>query len=184
MIERWETIAHYPEYLVSSEGRIKRLARKQTMPINNKEVLFKEHILKTHIIYQTEYYGRESVVLCKDGKPRTHSVARLVAEAFVKNHSNKPEVHHIDHNPLNNSVKNLMWVTREEQRDTHMAKAQQEHSKGRVAHNRLKIIYDGKEYDTYTELAKSIGCSQSAISQAKTRGQTTLKGKPIVFNLS
>lgn len=38
----------------------------------------------------------------------------LVAEAFIPNIENKPFVHHIDGNTLNNNVDNLMWVTKEE----------------------------------------------------------------------
>ena len=38
----------------------------------------------------------------------------LVAEAFVINPYNKPYVHHIDGDPLNNEYTNLMWVTKEE----------------------------------------------------------------------
>lgn len=37
-----------------------------------------------------------------------------IALAFIQNPENKTEVHHIDGNPANNSVSNLMWVTREE----------------------------------------------------------------------
>ncbi len=36
---------------------------------------------------------------------------RLVAELFLSNPENKPEVHHIDNNTQNNSVDNLQWVT-------------------------------------------------------------------------
>ena len=41
----------------------------------------------------------------------TKSPHRLVAKAFIANPDNLPEVHHIDGNPLNNNINNLMWVT-------------------------------------------------------------------------
>lgn len=49
-------------------------------------------------------------------KHKNKGVHRLVAEAFLPNPNNLEYVHHIDANPLNNHVNNLMWVSASENR--------------------------------------------------------------------
>lgn len=45
------------------------------------------------------------------GKSDTKSIHRIVAETFIPNQNNLPEVNHKDGNKQNNAVDNLEWVT-------------------------------------------------------------------------
>lgn len=51
------------------------------------------------------------VCLCKNGKITTYKTHRLVAQAFIANPDNLPEVNHKDENKTNNCVDNLEWCT-------------------------------------------------------------------------
>ena len=55
--------------------------------------------------------GYHRVGLSRDGKRKHYSVHRLVAEAFIPNPDNKPEVDHINQVRFDNRVENLRWVT-------------------------------------------------------------------------
>jgi hypothetical protein len=49
--------------------------------------------------------------LYKDGVRKTYGIHRLVAMAFLPSSDQSFEVNHKDHNPLNNNVENLEWIS-------------------------------------------------------------------------
>ena len=59
----------------------------------------------------TNRYGYLYVNLSKNGKYKSCVIHRLVAEAYLPNHSNLPDVDHIDNDKTHNYVNNLQWIT-------------------------------------------------------------------------
>ena len=51
------------------------------------------------------------VRLCKNGISKPYKVHRLVAEAYLPNPENLPQVDHIDGNKMHNFLNNLQWIT-------------------------------------------------------------------------
>ena len=61
--------------------------------------------------------GYIKIKICVGGRIYNRNIHRIVAETFIPNPENKPEVNHIDGNKHNNAVSNLEWTTRKENAD-------------------------------------------------------------------
>lgn len=108
MEEIWKDIRGYEGiYQVSTRGRVKALPRTVTDSLG-RTTKRNARILSTPPSVQTGY---PSINLTKDGVTKTHSVHRLVAEAFIPNPSGLPCVNHKDESRDNNNVENLEWCT-------------------------------------------------------------------------
>lgn len=65
---------------------------------------------KEHWTYGADANGYKLIMF----KGKSYRVHRLVAETFIPNSENKPQIDHIDRDPSNNDVENLRWVTAQE----------------------------------------------------------------------
>ena len=93
--EEWRPIAGFPNYQVSNRGIVMNLKTGRV------------------IKHGIDGAGYAFVALCKgDGtKPKQIKIHRLVAQAFIPNPLNLPQVNHIDECKTNNDVTNLEWCT-------------------------------------------------------------------------
>lgn len=111
--------------------------------------------------------GYLQCVLRIDGKSINRMIHRLVAEAYIPNPNNKPEVNHIDLNKINNNVDNLEWCTSKENKEHAIKNGrylnQSRHMKNKTGylHNRSIEVH---QYDKNMKYIRSFG-SQSEASR-------------------
>lgn len=100
--EIWVEIEDLP-YELSSNGTVRR---KKSTAYDWKN--------KTHVKPYINNKGYMCIHLYKNSKCHRFQIHRLLAQYFIPNPNNLPEVNHIDGNPLNNSLENLEWVTHQQ----------------------------------------------------------------------
>lgn len=106
--EKWKDIEEYEGlYQISNMGKIRSMDHYAS---NGKSIiLYKGKTKKLHTNKRTKYL---SVMLSKNNKDRRFYIHRLVAQAFIPNPQNLPQVNHIDGDKKNNCVNNLEWCSR------------------------------------------------------------------------
>ena len=100
MTEIWKKIKGFSNYEVSNMGRVRSLPH-QT-----------KYGMKGGCIIKPHFDGKQCYIhvgLWENGKVTYRNVHRLVAEAFIENPNNYPEVNHKDEDKTNNTVENLEW---------------------------------------------------------------------------
>lgn len=151
MQEIWKNIKGFDKYEVSTLGNIRNIKTGRL----RKPVEARDGYLRTG--------------LGVGSKRKFKLVHRLVAEAFIPNQDNKPQVNHINEIKSDNRLENLEWVTAKENINYG------NHNK-RIR-KQIYVIYRDNTYEEYpsaTIAAKELGLRQSNIVNVlKGRYKTT-----------
>ena len=152
--EIWKDIFGYEGlYQVSDKGRVKSIG------------YGKERILKSFINKK----GYIRVCIFKNGERKNYSIHRLVAQAFLSNPDNLPQVNHKDENQSNNNLENLEWCTAKYNHNygTHNQRVAEKTTNGKCSKPVLQYTKDGKfvkEWKSTKDVQRNLGYGHSSIS--------------------
>ena len=104
--------------------------------------------------------GYLAVGLCNNGKTNYYLIHRLVAEAFIPNPENKPQVNHKDENKANNCIENLEWATASE----NINYGTRNKRVGLANSRAIQCVETGVIYLSAVEAGKQLGVSNKSIS--------------------
>ena len=141
-------------YQISNYGRVKSLK------------YGKEKILKLCLGGD----GYLKVQLWKKGKQKKYFVHRLVAEAFIPNQDNLPQVNHKDEVKTNNCVENLEWCTAKYNLDYNEGQKRraEKNINGKLSKSVYQYTLNGnfiKEWSSTHEVERQLGYDDSNISR-------------------
>lgn len=156
MKEEWKTAVYDGEiyeglYKVSNLGRILSLNYRNTGKAD----------LMTPVEMPNGYL---KVELWKNGKYKTCLIHRLVAETFLENPENLPEVNHKDEDKTNNRVDNIEWKSHRGNinhgtRNERTAKA---NTNGKLSKRVLQLSLDGDLIREWPSIAE---CGRNGFNQ-------------------
>jgi hypothetical protein len=112
--EIWRAIPGHDGYEVSSLGRVRSINRVMLKRSRHPGLFLRKYRGRI-LALQAAGFHKNYLAVGLGYSPQNHQyVHRIVMLAFEGKPKRGYEVHHIDHNPRNNSLSNLKYVTRSE----------------------------------------------------------------------
>lgn len=144
-------IPDYPDYYITSCGRVWSFKRNKFLsPKNNgKGYLF--------------------VTLYNENGKKNFYLHRLVAEVYLSNPENKPQINHIDACKENNCVNNLEFVT-------HLENMKHAHDTGLLKTRKVCCIETGEIFNSVNDAARAVERDRTSMSRCL-RGKYKTCGK-------
>ena len=174
MEEIWKPIKGYEGlYEVSNLGRVRSLDKVLPVFVNGTHAT---RVRRGVIRRQHVGRGYHYVLLRDGGKDKNFRVHRLVAEAFVPNPQNLPQVNHKDEDKGNNRADNLEWCSSSY---NHRYGTTIERAADKIRRPVVQLSMDGseiREFESVTKAAESVNTSSCQISRACNGKSKTAKG--------
>jgi hypothetical protein len=165
MIE-WRDIDGFPRYEISNTGLVRNKRTKQ--------------VRKTKISHK----GYEILTLFKGDSGKiygTKAIHRLMAESFISNPEEKPQVNHINGIKTDNRLENLEWCTNQENTkhayDNNLInkdilnKSRKKALKAR--RKKVECIETGEVYEGARYAARSLNLSETSVKNAANPNNST-----------
>lgn len=150
----WLDIQGFPGYKVSMYGEVYSD--------------YKKELLSTHTNEKGYYY----VGLWKSGKTYCKRLNRLVANAFIPNPENYPEVNHLDGDKSNNRADNLVWSTHAD----NMIHAYENGLRSSPAYRKVRIVETGEIFNSIAACARYLKVEQKSITVCLHNPYRTCRG--------
>ena len=160
-MEKWLPVQGYDGfYEVSDMGRIRSFKQCK-----------EGKIMKIKRMRDTYLY----INLTKEGKCKTLSLHRIIAQTFIENPENKPCINYIDGCKENNAVSNLQWSTYKENNKHALEKNLRAYGAKRVVLTRL---IDGEKltFPSMTKASLFLGHNRRFVTWCTQLGKNIIQG--------